>query len=38
MKLVIASGKFKTLLADMQAATVEQCKRLDYAGRSKGHE
>ena len=38
MKLIIARGEFETLLADMQAATVEQCKRLDYAGRSKGHE
>lgn len=38
MKLVIARGEFETLLADMQAATVEQCKHLDYAGRSKSHE
>ena len=38
MKLVIARGEFETLLADMQAATVAQCKHLDYAGRSKCHE
>ncbi len=38
MKAIIDKGEFETLLADMQAATVEQCKRLDYAGRSKGHE
>ena len=38
MKLVIARGEFETLLADMQAATVEQCKHLDYAGRIKSHE
>ena len=28
----------EALLEDMQAATVEQCKHLDYAGRSKSHE
>lgn len=35
---VIRRGEFETLLADMLAATVEQCKKLEYAGRSKGHE
>ena len=38
MKAIINKGEFEALLADMQAATVEQCKRLDYAGRSEGHE
>ena len=38
MKLVIARGEFEALLEDMQAATVAQCKHLDYAGRSKCHE
>ncbi len=38
MKPIIQKGEFETLLADMLAATVEQCKHLDYAGRSKAHE
>ena len=38
MKAIINKGEFEALLADMQSATVEQCKRLDYAGRSEGHE
>lgn len=38
MKPFIQKGEFETLLADMLAATVEQCKHLDYAGRSKAHE
>lgn len=38
MKRVIAAGEFETLLADMLAATVEQCKHLDYKGRSREHE
>ncbi len=35
MEAIIAEGKFETMLADMLAATVEQCKRLDYEGRSR---
>ena len=38
MKAVIDKGEFETLLADMLAATVEQCKHLEYAGRSKAHD
>ena len=38
MRLIIQRGEFETMLADMQAATVEQCKRVDYAGRSTQHE
>lgn len=37
-KAVIDKGEFETLLADMLAATVEQCKHLEYAGRSKAHD
>lgn len=37
-KAVIDKGEFETLLADMLAATVEQCKHLDYKGRSREHE
>lgn len=35
MRAFINKDEFETLLADMQAATVEQCKKLDYVGRSK---
>lgn len=38
MKAVIDKGEFETLLADMLAATVEQCKHLEYKGRSNEHD
>ena len=38
MKAVIDKGEFEALLADMLTATVEQCKHLEYRGRSKEHE
>ncbi len=34
MKAVIDRGRFETLIADMLAATIEQCLHLDYTGRS----
>ena len=38
MRLIIHKGEFESLLADMLEATVEQCKRLEYSGRSQKQE
>ena len=35
---VIRGGRFESLVADMLAATVEECKHLRYAGKGAGYE